>query len=698
MVKAMQIHADPNLAYLDAELRLLRLRLEALACEGRVSAPDESAAETRGDQPSDAPEEMKALEVFLSMMRKEAQAPNRTLQLPRVASAFLLNEFEQQLLLLAAAPDLDEGLGERIARVQGTGMHLPSVSLAWRLFCPSREECILSRDSLREDAPLLRFHLIELVQPEAPLPDRLVRADRRIADALVGRMMADARITPLVRTFWPSHAAPEEWLLDPSPAEQLTRCIQRALGPDRHGALPLIVQLHGATPADREAVAARALAPLGLPLLAASAGAVPISLARVLVRESVLLPAAVFVEGSELDGPEGTEWARALADGGPITFVASDRPLRPPPHLRSHTWLPVAVPRPGIRQRIQLWETALAPSSVSRSSAVASLADNFDLTGCEIKEAVRVAAQLAWFRGEAPKIDDVVDACRMESRHKMTELAQRLETLYGWEDLLLPTDSIAKLRELCAQVRGQMVVLEQYGFATRLSRGRGVTALFAGPSGTGKTMAAEVVARDLSRELYRVDLAGVVSKYIGETEKNLRRVFEEAERARCVVLFDEADALFGRRTEVRDSHDRYANIEVSYLLQWLEEIRSAVVLLATNRREAIDEAFTRRFRFLVDFPLPDVALRRKLWDRSFPPQVKIRDVCFDLIAERLPLSGASIRNIALAAAYLAAADGGVVGPGQIVHVVRRELEKLGRPMPINEADLRPGEGRRGGGA
>jgi SpoVK/Ycf46/Vps4 family AAA+-type ATPase len=200
-------------------------------------------------------------------------------------------------------------------------------------------------------------------------------------------------------------------------------------------------------------------------------------------------------------------------------------------------------------------------------------------------------------------------------------------------------------------------------------------------------MAAEVVARDLQRDLYRVDLAQVVSKYIGETEKNLRRIVIEAERARCVLLFDEADALFGRRTEVRDSHDRYANIEVSYLLQLIEETEAAVVLLTTNRREAIDEAFLRRFRFLIDFPLPDAEIRRKLWANSFPPQLDIRNVRFDVLADRLPLTGANVKNIALAATCLAASNGGIVGSEQIAHATRRELERMGRPAPFSDADL-----------
>jgi SpoVK/Ycf46/Vps4 family AAA+-type ATPase len=271
-------------------------------------------------------------------------------------------------------------------------------------------------------------------------------------------------------------------------------------------------------------------------------------------------------------------------------------------------------------------------------------------------------------------------------------MAQRLPSIAAWNDLVLPIDVKARLEELCHQARLQHTVLVDGGFGRRLARGRGVTGLFCGPSGTGKTMAAEVIAHRLGRELYRVDFARVVSKYIGETERNLRQIFTEAERARCVLFFDEADALFGKRTEIRDSHDRYANLEVSYLLQLFEEAEHAVVLLATNRRQGIDDAFARRFRFVVDFPMPNAALRRELWRTSFSAEMPLDEsVRVDVLADRLPLSGASIRNIALASAFLAVSehDGApaAIGAEHIVSAALREMEKLSSPMPVTAADI-----------
>jgi SpoVK/Ycf46/Vps4 family AAA+-type ATPase len=246
----------------------------------------------------------------------------------------------------------------------------------------------------------------------------------------------------------------------------------------------------------------------------------------------------------------------------------------------------------------------------------------------------------------------------------------------------------AQLREVAAQVAHRQCVYEEWGFGARLSRGRGISALFAGPSGTGKTMAAEVLARDLDLDLFRIDLSGVVSKYIGETEKNLRRVFEVAEAGGAILFFDEADALFGKRSEVKDSHDRYANIEINYLLQRMEDYRG-LAILATNMKSHLDAAFLRRLRFIVDIPFPDAEMRRRIWQRAFPAATPTRDLDFVMLA-RLELAGGNIKNIALNAAFAAAAEGVPVRMSHVRHAARREYQKLERMLP---GDIGPETGR-----
>jgi SpoVK/Ycf46/Vps4 family AAA+-type ATPase len=269
-------------------------------------------------------------------------------------------------------------------------------------------------------------------------------------------------------------------------------------------------------------------------------------------------------------------------------------------------------------------------------------------------------------------------ACRAQSTPKLDALARKLEPKYEWQDIILPDDQLAQLGEICEQARHRLKVYGEWGFGRKLSRGRGLNALFSGPPGTGKTMAAEVIAKALQLDIYQIDLSQVVSKYIGETEKNLHRIFAEARSSNVILFFDEADALFGKRSEVRDAHDRYANIEVGYLLQKMEEYEG-VAILATNLRDHLDAAFVRRMQFIVEFPFPDEEYRRRIWEATFPPEAPLgEDVDFGLLAREIKLAGGNIKNIGLAAAFYAASDGGAIGGPHLMKAAQREFQKMGR--------------------
>jgi SpoVK/Ycf46/Vps4 family AAA+-type ATPase len=259
-----------------------------------------------------------------------------------------------------------------------------------------------------------------------------------------------------------------------------------------------------------------------------------------------------------------------------------------------------------------------------------------------------------------------------------------MEPVYTWDDIVLPNDARDQLQEICQRVMYQEQVFFDWGFARMLSLGKGISALFSGPSGTGKTMAAEVIANELQLDLYRIDLSGVVSKYIGETEKNLDRIFRAAESANAILFFDEADALFGKRSTVRDSHDRYANIETSYLLQKMEQFEG-IAILATNLRGNLDESFTRRLTFVVHFPFPDAAARREIWSRVWSPSAPLSPAaCLDFLCDEFELSGGNIKNIALAAAFLAAADGGDITLRHLLRATKREYGKMGKALTDDE--------------
>ncbi len=274
--------------------------------------------------------------------------------------------------------------------------------------------------------------------------------------------------------------------------------------------------------------------------------------------------------------------------------------------------------------------------------------------------------------------------CRLQARPRLDDLAARIDTVANWDDLVLPAAELEILHEIAAQVRGRSQVYERWGFQDKSRRGLGISALFAGASGTGKTLAAEVLANELRLDLYRIDLSAIVSKWVGETEKNLSRVFDAAEAGGAILLFDEADALFGKRGEVKDSHDRYANIEVSYLLQRMESYRG-LAILTSNLKESLDSAFARRIRFTVTFPFPDAAERARIWRRVFPQATPTEGLDPAKLA-RLDLPGGAIRNIALNAAFLAADAGEPVRMAHLLRAARREFAKLERPL--SAADVR----------
>ncbi|MEH6374298.1 ATP-binding protein, partial [Streptomyces sp. KLMMK] len=393
------------------------------------------------------------------------------------------------------------------------------------------------------------------------------------------------------------------------------------------------------------------------------------TVARLWQRESRLLPLALWLDADDEARTDGDVHAAGEAAGrlgrflervgGPCLVATREtRPDVPAP-----TAVVEVVPPPAA-ERAAAWRTLLPPADADR------LAGQFALDLPSIHE-IGAAA------GGDP--DAAWRDCLVRTRPRLGGLAQRLEPGAGWEDIVLPAQEAELLRQIAAQVAQRDTVYRSWGFAQRTGRGLGISALFTGPSGTGKTMAAEVLARHLGLDLFRVDLSAAVSKYIGETEKNLRRLFDAAEPGGTILFFDEADALFGKRSEVKDSHDRYANIEVGYLLQRMESYRG-LAILATNQRRALDTAFLRRLRFIVPFEFPGPAERRRMWERAFPDAAPVDALDTGRLAE-LPLSGGMIRNIALNAAFSAASAGTPIGMPAVLAAARAELRKADMPLP-----------------
>ena len=412
-----------------------------------------------------------------------------------------------------------------------------------------------------------------------------------------------------------------------------------------------------------------------------------------LYRESLLQPAALFFKGLDALLADGKKlvldvFIRSLARHRELIFLAGEAAWEPSELARRAAFIRVELPRPRAYRRMQIWSAALnGYQRPEKCLNLEELATKFRFTGGQIQDAVATARSLAtWRHGDQGQIGmpDLYEACRLHSNQRLGSLARKITPSHRWKDIVLPADRLEQMREICNQVKYRDRVYGEWGFDRKLSQGKGLSALFAGPSGTGKTMAAGIIAAELGLDLYKIDLSTVVSKYIGETEKNLSRIFGEAETSNAILFFDEADALFGKRSEVKDSHDRYANIETGYLLQRMEEY-SGVAILATNFRKNMDEAFVRRLQFTVEFPFPDQADRQRIWEAIWPDDTpRSMDLDFDFMASRFEITGGSIRNIALAAAFLAADEGQEVLMTHLMRAVRREFQKMGKIVAEGE--------------
>ena len=613
---------------------------------------------------------------------QESLAAGVPLRLVALARRFGLSAAELRAVTICLAPELRRKYDRLYAYLQDDiTRKRPSADLILDLLHDDEGERWRGQALLDDTAPLLRLGILRAVpDPGSPSGSsglaRFLALDPRICGYLLGRDEPDVRLVSRARLHRP---LPEPGR-NPS-ADALNRLVRRA-------PRAFVVALHGPAGVGRSELAGQVCAGTGRPMLVLGLdppGEHDPELVRIAVREAALQGAALCLTGGDrLAGEEGgsrrAALGSALAEIGGLVFVCTEQPWRGGTGLGDVPVHAVDLALPDAPRAVELWALALAGAVADPEPWARDLGTQFRLTPGAIRAAVAGAEQQRLTHDPVPALGlaDVYAACREQSAGRLSDLAVAVRPVCDWDDLVLPPDRVQLLRDISAQIRHHQTVFGDWGFGGRSSRGTGLTALFSGPPGTGKTMAAEVLAGDLGLHLYKVDLSGVVSKYIGETEKNLRRVFAEARTANAVLFFDEADALFGKRTEVSDAHDRYANIETSYLLQQMEEY-DGVVVLATNLRQNLDDAFTRRIRFIVEFPFPDADSRARIWRNHFPAAAPLSDDVDEVaLAAEFPVVGGTIRNIALSAAFLAAADGGVIDRRHVLAATRREFEKIGR--------------------
>ncbi|HEX8629322.1 MAG TPA: ATP-binding protein [Catenuloplanes sp.] len=570
-----------------------------------------------------------------------------------------LSALDTQLLLVAVAPDVDSRfeqfygyLNDDVTRRRATA------GLALRL-CGVPEASAAGRARLDVDAPLVATGLLAVEEPDRPFLSRTLR----VPDRVVGYLLGDERPDPILAGIVDAAAAPAPGLPD---ADLLARAINAGAR---------LAYLRERPGGSGLALGVTALARLGMDALAVDAAGLADApgLARAVLREAVLRGAGVVL--GPLDGAGAAAALEAFARSTvPLVLYGTagwdPRWSQRPPLRVDAVSVPIAV-------RDAVWRSTLA-GRLSPGVDPGAVTAHFTLGPPQIQRAAQ-AAILSALGGDGTVTADLLrQGARSQNAAGLERLARRIEPGVGWPDLVLPAGVLGQLRELAARARHRGRVLDEWRMRPGGGRGRGLTGLFAGDSGTGKTMSAEVIAASLGLDLYTVNLATVVDKYVGETEKNLERIFTEAAGVNGVLLFDEADAIFGKRSEVRDAHDRYANIESAYLLQRMETF-DGIAILATNLRANLDEAFTRRLDVVVDFPLPDEELRLGLWDRCLGPILpRADDIDLPFLASAFELAGGHIRSAAITAAYLSAEAGRPVRMADLVGAVAREYRKLGR--------------------
>jgi ATPase family associated with various cellular activities (AAA) len=616
---------------------------------------------------------------------KASRGKKVQLGLLNLAAQFDLSQAEVDILLVALAPELEPRYETLYSYLQNdvTRKH-PSVNLALNLICRSEREKLKARGIFSPESPLLYHCILELADESQDRQPSLLRKFLKIDETIVRFLLDQPPKTASTGVL----VTPAEEVcgleLDHSTNERLehlaTHLAQRKENP------PIIRLIGQSDSALRSAAEAFCLVLRRKMVLVELAQIADEARLAKLLRDAKLWQAVLVVQSGEIaneaDGrhfrqAEEFLWGRlrdfkqpVLLLGPPATFLQVPRDV---------TLWRIEVDTPDFDARRAAWNALVG--KYASESEISRLADTFQFGPLRIQQTVNLATGLAALRDPAnlqPTTGDLLDAGRALTAPQVGGLVVQIKPRYTWDDIVLPPEKLRQLRSIAAWVRFRRQVHEDWGFGHKLSRGKGLTVLFTGPSGTGKTMAAEILAHELSLDLLQIDLSSVVSKYIGETEKNLSAIFREAEQSQALLFFDEADSLFGKRTEVKDAHDRYANIEVNYLLQRVEQYEG-VVVLATNLQRNIDDAFLRRIKEVVDFPFPDDKLRARIWRGHFPSEApKADDIDFDFLASQFKLTGGNIKNIVLNAAFLAAEEGRSIKMSDLILGTKSELRKEGK--------------------
>lgn len=621
------------------------------------------------------------------------------LPLLRLARLFNLSKFEIQALLICLAPELRRKYDRIYAYLQDDiTRKRPSVDLVLNLLSGSEEERWRLQQMFTPHGVLLQAGLLQPVDdPHSPSGcsalAQFLRIDPRIRDFIMGCSVLEPRLRGFIRLRSGNESSPF-MVVDAGTSRLVSDLIAWRFADQSVPVRNLVIHLYGPEGVGKQSLALEQCRRLQCNLLYLDLTQLMAvetdceEFLRLAFREAMLLQAPLYIHSVDAlinDDVRGRMLSKMLArlvrEYGWLTFCAGEKPWQPTGLLDDTVFKSFELPLPDFESRKQAWEINLTANGEPRDGdLVTQLASQFLLTPGQIRAAadsIKLERALGRKQGDGDNTG-LLQACRNQSNQKLRDLAVKVESRYDWKDLILPDNKLDSLQQICDQVRQQYKVFSQWGFDRKLAYGKGLSALFSGPPGTGKTMAAQVIAAEVELDLYKIDLSTVISKYIGETERNLSQIFKEAETSNAILFFDEADALFGKRTEVNDAHDRYANIEVSYLLQKMEEYKG-IVILASNFRVNMDEAFVRRIRFIIEFPFPDEESRRQIWKIHFPEQAPVADdIDYDLLAGHFTIPGGNIKNVILNAAFRAAKTDSPISMAHLLEGTRHEYEKIGK--------------------
>lgn len=638
-----------------------------------------------------------AIKKKINSRKMESLKNGTVLRLHTLSELFGLDSFEADILLIGLAPELDLKYEKLYSYLQNdVTKKKPAVDLVLTLLFPTIEEKIKARAYFSPAASLRKNHLINLLERNEnaglSLISSFIKVDDRIVNFLLGFDDLDSRIQDFSYVIKPKRSF-EDLILPEEFKYQLINLANCYSG----NRLPMKFLFCGPPGSGKKSTAEAVCRNAGINLLVVDSNALlegnPVETAHFTMREALLQKSALYLQDfdalTEDKEPKNIHEIlfQTFKTFSGLIFLAGKESMEFNKSLINNGFIPYTFPLPSYQLRKQLWDSCLKDYELAEGVDLSALASKFRFSGGQIMDAARTAYSFSKEKNpDSPVLsaEDLYKGCKTQSNQKLGSLALKTNPHYRWEDIVLPEDTLEHLKEVFGFIKYKGKVHSDWGFEKKLSLGKGLNVLFSGPPGTGKTMAAEILANEVKLDLYKIDLSGLVSKYIGETEKNLKKIFEEAETSNSILFFDEADALFGKRSEVKDSHDRYANIETAYLLQKMEE-HEGIVILASNFRKNMDDAFLRRLHFTVEFPLPDDRSRENIWRKTFPKETPIaKDVDFAFLS-KFKLAGGNIKNIVLAASFLAAENSGAVAMEHIIKATRREYEKIGKLF--TEADF-----------